>query len=706
MDNLLSKIKFYYAEQFNMLTEAYEFAKSVHAGQKRVSGEDYFIHPYSVAETLVDLRLDASTIAAAFLHDVFEDTQVARGTIIEKFGQEVCDLVEGVTKLEKLKFASKEEEQAENLRKMFFAMSNDVRVVLIKLADRLHNMRSLQHLTKERQHEMAKETLDIYAPLAGRLGISQIKCELDDIALKYLDNDAYVYLSRAIAEKMYERKETINKLIGEIKELLAHENIEGEVFGRPKHFYSIYKKMKKYNCAIEEVYDLIAIRILVQNVRDCYALLGTIHAKWKPIPGRIKDYISVPKPNNYQSLHTTVITRYGQPFEIQIRTYDMHQIAEYGVAAHWKYKEGKKASNLDNKLDWLKDIVENESLFKSSEFYNNLKSDLISAEVLVFTPKGDVVSLCSGATPLDFAYQIHSEIGNKCVGAKVNDKIVSLNYTLFTGDRVEILTNKNSRGPSWDWIKIVKSTSARSKIKQFFRREMKEENVALGKEICEREAKKRGYTFSELLSDSVLKILYTKFSVESMNEIYAAIGYGAISYNSVIYKCIEYYKKSNPKTEPTLSVDKRSKNNVGVLINGIDDLLIKIAGCCNPLPGDKIMGFISRGRGVSVHRANCPNFINSEDSRKITAEWAQSPLSLFNMSIRIVAEDTESLISNITGILASLKLNITSFNARIDKKRKAVIDLSVQIPKIESYDILVKKLLEYKSIKEVYRTTS
>lgn len=707
MDNLLSKIKFYYPEHFDVLQSAFDFAKKVHEGQKRSSGEDYFIHPYNVAEILVDLGLDAATITAAFLHDVVEDTAVTRETLIELFGQEICELVDGVTKLDKIYFGSKEEEQAENLRKMFFAMAKDVRVVLIKLADRLHNMRSLIHLPLDRQLEMAKETIDIYAPLAGRLGISQIKCELEDIALKYLDSEAYNYLAKSIQEKMHERMDTVNHLIREIKEMLDLSEIEGEVFGRPKHFYSIYKKMKIQNKTLNEIYDLIAVRILVKDVKDCYGILGTIHAKWKPVPGRIKDYISVPKPNKYQSLHTTVITEYGKPFEIQIRTYEMHKIAEFGVAAHWKYKEGRaKDSVLDTKVGWLRDIIESESeISDSRELYNNIKGDLITKEVLLFTPKGDVISLCENATPIDFAYHIHSQIGNKCVGAKVNDKIVPLNSILKTGDRIEIITNKNSKGPSWDWLKIVKSAGARSKIKQFFKKEMKEENIVLGKEICEKEAKKKGYNLSDIISENALKILYSKFSVDSINEIYAAVGYGAISSVSVIFKLIEYYKRTNAMANSALKfVPKKLKGSVGVLINGVGDILSKFAGCCNPVPGDKIVGFISRGRGVSVHRSDCPNLINSEESRKVEAEWAKSVPSLFNMSIQIIADDVEGLISNITGILAALKLNITSLNARLDKKDRAIIKLSVQVAKIESYDILVKKLLEYKPIKEVFRT--
>lgn len=710
MDNLLAKMKYYYPNAYNeVLERAYRFAKSAHRNQKRASGEEYFIHPYSVAEILVDLGLDTNTVAASLLHDVVEDTPVTREQLLNEFGQEICDLVDGVTKLDKINFSSKEEEQAENLRKMFFAMAKDVRVVLIKLADRLHNMRSLSYLSHERQLAMARETLDIYAPLAGRLGISNIKCELEDLCLKYLDPEAYDRLAKAISQKRTERQDLVDVIIKDIAAMLDEIGVEGEVFGRPKHFYSIYKKMNRQNKSLDEIYDLIAVRIIVENVKDCYNVLGTIHTKWKPIPGRIKDYIAMPKPNMYQSLHTTVVTNYGQTFEIQIRTREMHRIAEFGIAAHWKYKEGATSeSDFTKKLSWIREIMEYEGEKDSRTFYNSLKGDLISNEVLVFTPKGKVISLPEGSTPIDFAYHIHSEIGNRCVGAKLNGKMVKLDTPLQVGDVCEIITAPAGKGPSWDWLKIAKSSGAKAKIRQYFKREMKEENLKKGKEMLELEAKRKGYALSDLVTDKALKFIYEKYSFLSFDEICAAVGSGVFTTNQILYKLIEIYKHDHEKilpSNPTVLAKKKTAEG-SVLIKGYDDFLVRFAGCCNPVPGDRIIGFISRGRGICVHRADCPNMRNEDPVRLVEAEWVGSGSQIFTVSLQIEANDSPSLIANVTATIANMQLNITAFNARVDKRGKAILNVTVQIPKVESIDELTKKLLADKQITDVFRSTT
>ncbi len=709
MDNLLSKMKYYYPDAYyGVLERAYNFSQSAHANQKRASGEDFFTHPYSVAEILVDLGLDTETVAASLLHDVVEDTPVTREQLRKEFGEDICVLVDGVTKLDKITFNSKEEEQAENLRKMFFAMAKDVRVVLIKLADRLHNMRSLSYLSPERRVAMARETLDIYAPLAGRLGISNIKCELEDLCLKYLDPEAYDYLANTIASKRNERFELVNVIIGDINAMLEDIGVKGEVFGRPKHFYSIYKKMKNQHKSVDEIYDLIAVRIIVEDIRDCYNVLGTIHTKWKPIPGRIKDYIAMPKPNMYQSLHTTVVTNYGQTFELQIRTHGMHRVAEYGVAAHWKYKDGgaKPAGGFDKKLDWIRELMEYEGDLKDSKtFYDSLKGDLVSSEVLVFTPKGDVISLPEGATPIDFAYHIHSAVGNKCVGAKVNGKMVKLDSKLQTGDVVSIITNQGAKGPSWDWLKIAKSSGAKAKIRQFFKREMKEENIRKGRDMLELDAKKKGFVLSELLTDSALKNLYDRFSFVSFDEVCAAVGYGAFTVNQVMFRLIDQNKAHTAEKPPGSQLFKKSQAG-SVIIKGFDDLLVRFAGCCNPVPGDVIKGFISRGRGISVHRSDCPNLKNAELERLVDAQWAGVPSSVFSISLQVVADDTPTLMLNISSIIANMKLNMTAVNARLDKKGRAIVNMTVQISDPSDKDTLVKKLLDYGPIHEVFRTTT
>ena len=559
MESVLMKIyEFYTGDDRDMLLRAYDFARDAHRNQKRASGEPYFIHPCAVAEILVDLGLDAETIAGALLHDVIEDTPATEEDVRENFGDGVLTLVSGVTKLDKIVFKSQEEEEAENFRKIFIAMAKDIRVIIIKLADRLHNMRSLNFLSKERQQKMARETLDIYAPIAGRLGISQIKCELEDLCLKYLDPAAFEYLVENIHQKLEERNRFVDYVVEEINAILKESNIHGEVFGRPKHFYSIYKKMKEKHKTLDQIYDLTAVRVIVGTVDECYEVFGKIHKKWKPVPGRIKDYIATPKPNFYQSLHTTVVTNFGQPFEIQIRTEEMHRTAEYGIAAHWKYKEHRdEETSLDARIAWIREVMELQGGLKDSkEFMDTVKGELYSTELLVFTPQSKVVSLPKGATPVDFAYAIHSEVGNRCTGARVNGKIVPLNTELELGDVVEIITSPNSKGPSRDWLKFIKSSSARAKIKTFFKKEMKEENIRLGKSMMEEAAKRKGMTLSELVTPESFRKVSEKLSFDTPEEMYSAIGYGAISVNQVLFK-LPSPSAARMRTAPSASTARR-----------------------------------------------------------------------------------------------------------------------------------------------------
>ena len=595
----------YSGKDLDLVHKAFDFAKEAHKNQKRASGEEYFIHPCFVARILVDLGLDAQTVSAAFLHDVIEDTPVSEGDIKTLFGEEIFELVLGVTKLDKIEFTSLEEEQAENFRKLFVAMAKDIRVIIIKLADRLHNMRSLNFLSKERQQKIARETLEIYAPLAGRLGISQIKCELEDLCLKYLEPDFYEYLVTNIDERVNESVDLVDQVIKQVKSILEESNVKGEVVGRRKHLYSIYRKMKQKGKSLEQIYDLVAIRIIVNSIDECYEVFGKIHHIWKPVPGRIKDYIATPKPNMYRSLHTTVVTNFGRFFEIQIRTYEMNHAAEYGIAAHWKYKEKGEGDDLDTRLTWIREVMEWQGGLKDSkEFLDSLKGDVYSSEVLVFTPKGDVISLPKGATPLDFAYHIHSQVGNRCVGAKVNSKMVPLNTELHIGDIVEVITSQNSKGPSWDWLKVVKSPSARVKIRQFFKREMKEENGKMGKSMLEEEAKRRGFKLSDLLTDEAFIVVSSKMSFNEQDEMFSSVGFGAVSASQVILKLIDFYRKSQPQKQIENLVSNKVKRTNGVTVKGMDGLLVRFAGCCNPVPGDEIIGFISRGRGVKIGRAH------------------------------------------------------------------------------------------------------
>ncbi|MBQ3493666.1 MAG: bifunctional (p)ppGpp synthetase/guanosine-3',5'-bis(diphosphate) 3'-pyrophosphohydrolase [Clostridia bacterium] len=710
MIELLTRLEnTYNGKDYALLKRAYEYARRAHANQKRASGEEYFIHPCTVASILTDLGLDAATVAAAFLHDVIEDTAVSEGDIRKEFGEEVLELVVGVTKLDKIQFHSKEEEQAENFRKIFVAMAKDIRVIIIKLADRLHNMRSLNFLSKERQQRMARETLEIFAPLAHRLGISQIKCELEDLCLKYLEPDFYEYLSTSIEESLKANVEMVDQVVLEVKDILSESKISGDVFGRRKHLYSIYRKMKERNKTLDQIYDLVAIRIIVNTVDECYEVFGKIHHRWKPVPGRIKDYIATPKPNMYRSLHTTVATNFGKVFEIQIRTYEMNHAAEYGIAAHWKYKEKKNiADDLDTRLTWIREVMEWQGGLKDSkEFLNSLKGDIYSSEVLVFTPKGDVISLPKDATPLDFAYSIHSAVGNKCVGAKVNGKMVPLNTVLSVGDVVDIVTSQSSKGPSWDWLKIVKSSSARVKIKQFFKREMKEENVRTGKVMLDAEIKRRGYSMSELLTEDAFMAISAKMSFNGQDEMFASVGYGAVSVNQVVVKLIDYHRKSQPQQEVTKFFKTGKKGDGSVKVKGMAGLLVRFAGCCNPVPGDEIVGFISRGHGVTVHRKDCPNLKHTEDDRIIEVSWAETADSVYNAGIKVTGNTQTEVLTTVASVVAQLKLDIVSTNGRIDPKtNQAIVDFHIRLNGKDELNNLIKKLSQEPKIIDVFRTAN
>ncbi len=708
MEPILMKIyEYYVGEDRDMLLRAFDFASRAHKNQKRASGEPYFIHPCAVAEILVDLGLDGATVAAALLHDVIEDTPATEEDIRREFGEEVLTLVSGVTKLDKIVFKSQEEEEAENFRKIFIAMAKDIRVIIIKLADRLHNMRSLNFLSEERQHKMAKETLDIYAPIAGRLGISQIKCELEDLCLKYLDPEAFEFLVENIHQKLEERNRFVDFVVEEINGILSESNISGEVFGRPKHFYSIYKKMTTKHKTLDQIYDLTAVRVIVATVDECYEVLGKIHKKWKPVPGRIKDYIATPKPNMYQSLHTTVVTNFGQPFEIQIRTEEMHRTAEYGIAAHWKYKEQRDTeTTLDQRMSWIREMMELQGGFRDSkEFMNSVKEELYSSELLVFTPQSKVISLPENATPVDFAYAIHSEVGNRCTGAKVNGKIVPLDSVLELGDVVEIITSPTSKGPSRDWLKFVKSPSAKAKIKAFFKKAMREDNIKLGKSMLEDAAKRKGYQLSELLTPESFKKVSEKFSFDTQDEMFSAVGYGAVSVNQVFFRLIDYFRKEAPT--PVLQPFKEKNAKGAVTIKGMGGLLVSFAGCCSPVPGDDIVGFVSRGRGIVIHRRDCPNLKNAEEDRLQPAEWTkQEGEARFKAGLLVTAEEQGAALAAISAVLSDMKLSLTSINGRYDKNGDALVEVTVSLLSKQDIEVIISRLSSRDKIISVRRMSN
>lgn len=731
-NKLKEKILVYNPEaDFKLVDKAYDMASRAHESQKRRSGEPYIIHPISVAIIIAELELDIESVVAAILHDIVEDTETTLEDIKEEFSEDIALIIEGVTKLTNITYKNastvdKEEIQAENYRRMFLAMSNDIRVILIKLADRLHNMRTLKYQPEDRQKAIAKETLDIFAPLANRLGISKIKIELEDLSLRYLYPDIYYDLVAKINIRKVEREAIIQNIISSIDKELKNAEIEGTVQGRAKHFFSIYKKMKGKSKSIDEIYDLFAVRVIVNSVRDCYEVLGIMHELYKPLPGRFKDYIAMPKPNMYQSLHSTLLDENGNPFEVQIRTFEMHRVAENGIAAHWMYKEGKKNTNdkLAEKLVWLKEVLEwRKSAASGKEFVDNIKLDLdvFNDEVYVFSPRGDVVALPQGSTPIDFAYLIHSAVGNKMVGAKINDKIVTLDYTLKTGDRVEILTSQNSKGPSRDWLNLVKSSQARQKILIWFKNLSKEESIERGRAILEEAASKKGIRLDELLKDEWTENVVARYGLKTFDAIYALIGHGDIKESQVINRLYAQYEKTL-KHEVTLDevmeksinsrMDRESsrhKNKSGIVVSGVDDVAVKFAKCCSPVPGDEIVGYITKGRGISIHRTDCKNILafNSDEKRKLVeAIWesnAEENVNMYyNCEIKIVAEDRNGLLIDISKIIADSKVPLKGIEARTINKN-AVFMLTVELSNKEQLEKLFANIRKIQGILEVIR---
>jgi guanosine-3',5'-bis(diphosphate) 3'-pyrophosphohydrolase len=734
LEKLIGKIKSYAPNaDFTLVEKAYELARKAHEGQFRKSGEPYLIHPIAVANILANMELDIETITAGLLHDVVEDTEYTYEDIKEMFGQDVADLVDGVTKLGQIKYQSKEETQSENLRKMFLAMAKDIRVILIKLADRLHNMRTLKYMPPEKAKYKAKETLEIYGGIAHRLGISKIKWELEDLALRFMDPEGYYILVDSVSMKRSQREAYIEKIVGILNDTFKEMNIECDVYGRPKHFYSIYKKMEKKHKSFDEIFDLTAVRILVNSVKDCYAVLGIVHTLWKPIPGRFKDYIAMPKPNLYQSLHTTVVGPDGEPLEIQIRTYEMHNIAENGIAAHWKYKEGLTDARVlrsQEKLQWLKQMMEWEKDVKDpQEFMDALKEDVFNSQVYVFTPRGDVIELPADSTPIDFAYRVHTKVGNKCVGAKIDGKIVPLDYKLKNGNIVEILTSSNSNGPSRDWLNIVKTPNAKSRIRQFFKKERREENVDRGNMIMERELKRHGLPTKDQQIDKYMALVAKKFNQPSVEDLIATVGYGGLMGSQVTSKVKELYLRDvkKQKADQQQQADDIAKHNIsdqeysskrkkgsqqGVSVKGLDNILIRFAKCCNPLPGDNIVGYITKGRGVAVHRTDCPNITPTDDTgeflenRLIEVEWDGVDKAKFEAEIQIRAADRRGIVNDVTHIVTLEKISLNGINARKGKESIVNINLLIEVDGADQLDSLMKKIKSIPGVENAYRMTN
>ena len=732
-DMLIARIRKYHpSTDVSMIEKAYRLASKAHGSQRRKSGEPYIVHPLWVAIILADLEMDKETIASGMLHDVVEDTDVSEEDIRREFGDEVALLVDGVTKLGRLSYSSdKLDVQAENLRKMFLAMAKDIRVIIIKLADRLHNMRTLQFMKPEKQKEKAKETMDIYAPIAQRLGISKIKTELDDLALKYSQPEVFFDLVKQINARKTEREEFVQQIVDEVSEHMKNANIKAEVNGRVKHFFSIYKKMVNQDKTVDQIYDLFAVRIIVESVKDCYAALGVIHEMYTPIPGRFKDYIAMPKPNMYQSLHTTLMSSVGQPFEIQIRTEEMHKTAEYGIAAHWKYKEsndGKKSveAQEEEKLSWLRQILEwQRDMSDNREFMNLIKGDLdlFAEDVYCFTPQGDVKNLPNGSTPIDFAYAIHSAVGNKMVGARVNGKLVNIDYKIQNGDRIEILTSQNSKGPSRDWLNVVKSTQAKNKINQWFKKEFKESNIIKGKEMIAAYCKAKTINPSNILNPRYQEIVQKKYGFKDWDSVLAAIGHGGLKEGQVVNRLVEEYSKEHKQelTDEVVmeKVAEAAKNKVhiaksksGIVVKGIDDVAVRFSRCCNPVPGDEIVGFVTRGRGLSIHRTDCVNMIHlteAERARLIDAEWesdvAEKDGGQYLADIKMYARDRQGLLMEMSKIFTENNVDVKSLNVRTSKQGTATIETGFIVHSREELERVVKKLRQIEGIIDIERAT-
>lgn len=720
-NRLIRKVKSYIKdeESLDSIQEAYELADKAHSAQVRATGEPYIIHPLSVAFILAELEMDTKGIIAALLHDVVEDTEYTLGDIKMLFGEEVAFLVDGVTKLSQFHYKDKEDQQLENFRKMFLAMAKDIRVVVIKLADRLHNMRTLGVFRKEKQQRIAKETIEIYAPLAHRLGIYNIKWELEDLCFHYLHPEEYYDLVRQMKQKRRAREEIVNDTMRVLHEHIEQAGIKATITGRPKHFYSIYKKMKRDNKDLSQIYDLYAVRVIVDTIPQCYAVLGISHSLWKPLPNRFKDYIAVPKPNMYQSLHTTVIGTKGQPVEIQIRTWEMHHISEYGVAAHWRYKEGKQSGtkDFDSKISWLRRILEWQDTSNPKEFMNALKLDVFSDEVFVFTPKGDVINLPKGSIPIDFAYRIHTEVGNRCVGAKVNNKIVPLDTKLKNGDIVSIITSKTGK-PSYDWVNMVGAADSKAKIKSWFKKENREENIARGQELLIQEADRQGYEWKKLIAKDRIQQIAKSFNNLTVDDLFASVGFGGTAVKSVILKLSELYKKETntqkytaQKTAKVLETLKmrsvKQKPKSGILVKGESGLVVHLSRCCNPVPGDDIVGFVTRGRGVSVHRADCPNAVNFTDKdRMIDVAWEEATSTMFLVIVEVVSYDRTGLMADILAVLTEMKLSISTVNVKVEDTGMAYMHLGIQIKDLQQLEFIMTKLRRIKGVHSVRRMHS
>ncbi|BFH67460.1 RelA/SpoT family protein [Paenibacillus dendritiformis] len=716
IEQLLEKASAYMKESdLDRVREAYLFAEQAHSGQVRKSGEPYILHPLAVADIVVGMQMDPTSVVAALLHDVVEDTSVSLEEVRTKFGNTCAMLVDGLTKLERIQFRSKEEQQNENYRKMFVAMANDIRVIVIKLADRLHNMRTLKYQSEESQRRIAYETLEIFSPIAHRLGISAIKWEMEDIALRYLNPQQYYRIANLMHKKRAEREEYITGVIGRIQEKLEEMGITADLSGRPKHIYSVYKKMTAKSKQFNEIYDLLAIRIIVDNIKDCYATLGIIHTLWKPMPGRFKDYIAMPKTNMYQSLHTTVIGPTGEPTEVQIRTWEMHRTAEYGIAAHWAYKEGgSNSGSFEEKMTFLREILDlQQETNDAQEFVESLKMDFFSDLVFVFTPKGEVIELPAGSVPLDFAYRIHTEVGNRTIGAKVNGRIVPLDHQLKTGDIVEILTSKHSYGPSADWVKIAQSSHARSKIKQWFKKEKREENVQKGREGIERELKRLGLEPSAWMTDDKLLEVAKKFTFNDIEDMMSAIGFGGITASQIVTRLTEKLRKETEEAnqielthevkEVKKEPERKSRPAHGVRVEGIDNLLVRFARCCNPVPGDEIVGYVTRGRGVSIHRADClniPTTIDGEEAERIIdVQWGDSSEANYSVDIEITGMDRRGFLNEVLQAVSESKTNIAAVSGRSDRNRLAMIHMTILIRNTDHLHSVVEKI---KRVKDVY----